>query len=254
MKDKIRLFNEKQHLVNTAVSALRQKLSELRHANERDSAYYQKFTRILHNLNWIERTIAKVKFDLDEPGPAEDKLTVYTEIADYTLGFLYQVDKDFKGFYDNSSIYDPSSSIEGLNSSLDVFVLIVKVLAYATLLLAAVPTILVTMLPAFFSAIVNLITPLLFLLPAMTMATCAVGGLLLGLKLTQMGIEKYAQVNENSPESYLQTIKHNAADKLLDSHQSVQQLGQAAATKFFSSVPVLDSEFFEASSNHVSIR
>lgn len=83
-----------------------------------------------------------------------------------------------------------------LSSIIEYLRLLTKYLALSTLTLAAVPTLIVTTLPNFFAAAVNLLTPLFTILPVMAVAVASMALLLVGLKLTEHLINKVSSSNE----------------------------------------------------------
>lgn len=245
MDGKVSEFNQKRALFNQAFQLLREKYYIRNNFNSFYRQNSNEIKHIINNLHWIKKMLDKATFDSNNANHTliEQKIDTYIDITDHALQFCYEQHTDFRLYYNESPKDRLNTSIGLLGSSFNILLLIEKILLIPTLLLAASPMLMISVAPTLFADAILLISPLLLMLPPLTYAACAVGALLLGVKLIQMGLKYYAQKEEVNLQSSSKDTKHDAADKLLKSADAVEKMGEGAKQGFFDTFKKHDQSF-----------
>lgn len=202
------------------LDAFEQKPIQISQAITRISANFDGMKSSLSHENTTKYNdmLEGVSFDSSNDLANQNALNVYNKIAENTLSVINQGQFHFRHLQRTPlSKKEEYANPEWLTKTLNFSIYAEKALVVSTLLLAGLPTIIVTLLPSIFAAALQLITPMMILLPPMGIAACVLGGIILGLKVTEYVLEKQAENNEAlSPQEALQQNQQQAIKKLFD--------------------------------------
>lgn len=221
---KLRELSHKRALFNQALKSFQSHYYNNHILNQYTLEQQKAINSIITNLNWIKESVDRLSINSINKTISKETIETYIEIADHGLKFCLQHEANYHRFYQNSPRDKLVIAIKRLGSGFDILLLIEKVLLIPTLLFAASPMLMLSLFPGLFGEAMMFISPLLLILPPLTYTVCAIGALLLGVKLIQMGLQYYSKKDNVRALSDLNNIKHEAAEKLLQSDRAMDKL------------------------------
>ncbi len=223
------LFNTKFTLFSRCCSHLSNQTGELAFSRDRNT-----IDLIINHLQWIKRKIMiEVYTDV-----TEEALQLYIEIIDHSLNYCFQIncrDEYFDGFLKHSPSDLTKERLHRLQIALELLTALEISMAISTLGLSALPMIMVSMVPVLFSESMMLITPILIVVPPAIYAVCALGVLLLGLKLVELAMKNFASPDHGTAKN----TKHDVAEKLLECQKESSKM---ESLQFFNAVNPLKEQ------------
>ena len=223
------LFKTKFTLFSRCCSHLSNQPSELAFSPDRNT-----IDLIINHLQGIkDKIMIEVHTDV-----TEETLHLYSEIIDHSLNYCFQInlgDEYFDSFLKHSPSDHTKERFHRFQRALELLTALEISMAISTLALSALPMIMVSMVPALFSESMMLITPILIVVPPAIYAVCALGVLLLGLKLVELAVKKF-----DSPDYFTaKNTKHDIAEKLLECHKESSKM---ESHQFFNAVNPLKEQ------------
>jgi hypothetical protein len=241
-QEKIYIFRKKRALFNEASIAFDDKYYHDKLKTNKESS--QVIQQIINNLFWIKRALANINIEaeLSNAKHNDERINSYLEMVDYSLNFCFQYESDFDLFYRNSPKDLIKPWIHRLGIALELSMLLEKFLIISTLVVAASPMIMISVMPSLFAEAMFLITPLVIFLPPLTYAICALGLLIAGLKLAEIAMKQYAKKEDVKILSNLKDTKHEVAQRLLDGDDASSKMESSTKQRFFKTVEPLKAK------------
>lgn len=221
-------FNELSHkraLFNQGLNTFQNNYYNNQIFNQYTLEQQKAIALIIDHLNWIKQLLDSVNTNQNQETSSTRYIDAYLEIAEHGLRFVLQQESNFYRFYQDNPRDRLEIAIQKLGAGFNILLLIEKALLIPTLLFAASPMLMLSLFPSLFGEAMMFISPLLLMLPPLTYTVCAIGALLLVVKMIQVGLRYYSKKDNIRELSDLNNIKHEAADKLLKSAKAMDKIG-----------------------------